>query len=514
MAEIDQSLLAEIATTPFAENASPATLTLELTLPPAEAARLPRLRALAPLKTGRVRTAAVRIIWHDTAALDLAADGLALAEQRGQWRLEYLRPTEGAPFWPPGAPPPALAEAASRDAIDHTLPDGLMPCAAFDGRAISKILRVGGAEVELLLLTGTVRAVALTQDTARLLLTGPGPAVFALAHLLAAEVTAAIPRASLAAEALAVARDMPLAPRHLGAPVLPADVPVAEAFARIAGHLTDVMLYWAPAAAAGTDGPEPVHQMRVAMRRLRSAATVFRRVAACPELDAARAGLKSLSARLGPARDWDVFCAGTGAAVGRAFPEERAVTKLLANAERQRQDSYAALRAELASADFRRLGLTLAELAATDAWHDASDPGRAAALRGSVAAFAGRVLTKRLKAMLGDAEDLAELPVEALHALRLHGKRMRYAAEFFAPLFPGREPRRFIRRLTALQERLGHLNDGAVAAALLADLPGAGPERAFAAGAVRGFVAAHSEASRARIVRSWKKFRKLKPFWL
>ena len=67
MAEIDQTLLAEIATTPFAENASPATLTLELTLPPAEAARLPRLRALAPLKTGRVRTAAVRIIWHDTA---------------------------------------------------------------------------------------------------------------------------------------------------------------------------------------------------------------------------------------------------------------------------------------------------------------------------------------------------------------------------------------------------------------------------------------------------------------
>ena len=75
------------------------------------------------------------------------------------------------------------------------------------------------------------------------------------------------------------------------------------------------VLHFAPAADADVDGPEPVHQMRVALRRLRSAVTVFRRMLDCPELQAANAGLKALSARLGPTREWDVFLGETAPAV-------------------------------------------------------------------------------------------------------------------------------------------------------------------------------------------------------
>jgi hypothetical protein len=64
-----------------------------------------------------------------------------------------------------------------------------------------------------------------------------------------------------------------------------------------------------------------------------------------------------------------------------------------------------------------------------------------------------------------------------------------------------------------LQESLGTLNDGAVAADLLAALPGGGADRAFAIGAVRGFLAARGGASRGEIARKWKKFRKQEPFW-
>ena len=61
-----------------------------------------------------------------------------------------------------------------------------------------------------------------------------------------------------------------------------------------------------------------------------------------------------------------------------------------------------------------------------------------------------------------------------------------------------------------LQERLGHLNDGAVAAGLMAEL---GAARGYAGGVVRGFVAAQAAGARSRIGRSWRKFHRLDPFW-
>jgi CHAD domain-containing protein len=143
----------------------------------------------------------------------------------------------------------------------------------------------------------------------------------------------------------------------------------------------------------------------------------------------------------------------------------------------------------------------------------AAEEKRAELLSNSLDGYAARVLDKRLEALLEPGADIVDLPPTALHAIRLHGKRMRYAAEFFAPLFPGHGARRFIRRLTVLQERLGHLNDGEVASDLIAQLGLTNGARSYAAGVVRGFVAARSGGARAQIDESWRKFRKLEPFW-
>jgi triphosphatase len=112
--------------------------------------------------------------------------------------------------------------------------------------------------------------------------------------------------------------------------------------------------------------------------------------------------------------------------------------------------------------------------------------------------------------LMAPGPDIAGLPAADLHAIRLQAKRLRYASEFFAPLFPGRETRRFIRRLAVLQDQLGHLNDTRVAADLLAEL---GAERGFAAGVVRGWVAAGAAGARSRAGRAWHRLRKLEPFW-
>jgi CHAD domain-containing protein len=306
----------------------------------------------------------------------------------------------------------------------------------------------------------------------------------------------------------------PVRPRRLGAPILPDGQEPGVAFALMVGHLADVILYWAPRAAAG-DGTEPVHQMRVALRRLRAGLSVFRRAVGGPSVDAVAAEARHLAALLGPARDWDVFCAETGAAVVDAFAEDRAVARLLAAAERRRRDAYKDLTAFLDSAAFRGLGIRLAALACGTAWQAELTPEQHEILSGDLAGFAAHVLGRRLKRLLQTGEDIASLDVAALHRVRLDGKRLRYAAEMFAPLFERRDTRRYLRRLTALQERLGTLNDGAVASTLMAELVGARPgaERAFAAGVVRGFVAAKGGAAREEIVDAWKKFRRLEPFW-
>jgi CHAD domain-containing protein len=249
--------------------------------------------------------------------------------------------------------------------------------------------------------------------------------------------------------------------------------------------------------------------MREAVRRLRSAITLFRPAAGCPALDAAALGLKALADRLAPARDWDVFVAETAVAVAKALPDDTSLRRLRAAAERRRRHAYAELRAWLGSPDFRRLGMTLAGLAGGRAWMATVEPKQVATLALGLDEFAGRSLARRLRKLAAAGKAIEHLDPEALHAIRLHAKRMRYVAEVFAPIYPGKPTRRFMRRLATLQDRLGRLNDGSVANGLLAEL-GA---RAHAAGLVRGFLAAHSDDTRGRIARAWERFHRLEPFW-
>ena len=519
---------------PLVDPLGPDTIEWDLVLPAEDAVRLSRLKLLAPLRDGRARSRAVRYVWHDGPDAALAKAGLALVERRHHWRLEQMRPSTAArpdATWPPGMAPKLLGEAAAMKDLAEavqlrepvyaadmgTLPDPCIPWAAFEGRALGVPLRYAHEAVELTVLQGAIRTVMREHFTARVRICGPAAAATAVALLLAGEIGLAVPRSSLADEALSAARGAIPRPRALGAPKLSRDFTVAEAFDRIVAHLTDVILHWAPLAAGGEDGPEPVHQMRVATRRLRSAISVFSRAIDTPSIAQADAGLKALAKALGPARDWDVFNSGIGADIGLAFDADRedgqAVAKLLAATERQRVAGYEALRRAVAAPEFRQLGIRLAALAATRPWEAEIDDDARTALALPLEDFAALVLHRRWKRMFAEGVDIEHLETETLHVIRLRAKRLRYAAEFFAALFPPKATKRFIHRLSELQEKLGTLNDGAVAAGLLQSLHGGGNERAFAIGAVRGFVAAIGGASRAGIADAWKKFRKQDPFW-
>ena len=479
---------------------------LEFALPPGE---LPRLYRQPAFRRTGGRAAATDLIWHDTAAADLAAGGLSLCASKGMWRLERALPRPGE-AWPPGTPTPLVAEAADLAALG-TLAEPLMPVAGF--RGTRRIVRLAGEpDATLTVLEGTMRGMAQEAPCCRIVLEGPAPLLMALSTQLAGTVALEVPRWSLAVEAAAFARGWAPPDRQTGAPEVPPGTSVADAISLVVGHLTDLILAGVPAAAAGQT-PEPVHAMRVAVRRLRSALSVFRKVSDGPAFQALKPQLQVLGTVLGRARDWDVFLAGTGQDVAAALPDDRRIAAMLALADKKREAAYAGLRRSFASPAFRLLAVGLVQFAALRPWQIDADEDRAAALAADAGQYASTLLAKRHEHMLEPGADISALPTPDLHALRKQGKRLRYTAEFFARHYGRRSTKRFVRGVSRLQEALGHLNDGAAAAELMAALRTGGPDAQFADGAVQGFAAARSTDAREAIAKSWAKFRRAEPFW-
>jgi triphosphatase len=478
---------------------------LELTANADSVAGLGRLKALTASRDGRPRNQSVKIVWHDNPEHALLADGLTLAEQRGVWRLERTVP--GEETWLPGQPAPPVAEAPDLT----TLPSPLAPLAAFDGRRTISVHRFGEASVTLTVEKGVLRAVTAEHPVARISLSGEEAAVHTAALLIADAIPVSVPLASLAAEAIALAIGQAPPPRHLGAPVLPetlTDVPAA--LAHIIGHLTDVVLAHAPRASELDEtGAEAVHQMRVAVRRARSAVSIFRPAVEAGALAVINDRLQALGRQLGPSRDWDVLVDETIPAIGEALAGDQRVARLAEAAGRRRRQHRTDLTRYLGSAAFRLLGIELAWFASASSWRtspvEAPPP--------SLAEFSATVLQHRWKKLVSAGKRIDELDVPGLHGVRLRAKRTRYAAEMFATLYRGKATQRFIRRLSILQQRLGVLNDGAVAMHLLEELGGAGGRHAYATGVVAGFMAARAGRIRPRIILAFEKFRRQPVYW-
>lgn len=480
--------------------------TLELSLPHDSLTALLRLPFL--VRSGPAIP--TDTVWRDTSTAALASRGEALCESQGHWRLERLHP--GPAAWPAMTPAPVLAHGDSPEACGIEDPAGLGTSAGFRGqRRAFAVTGLDGADpalesVALTVTDGQVHGVSATRPVCRIRLDGDASELRGVALHLAASLPVAVPRAGLAAEALAAARGQVPPPRHLGAPMLQPDLPLSDSIATIIGQLLDVMLHWSGPAAAGKT-PVPVHQMRVATRRLRSALSIFKRVAACPEVEPLSAALRDTAAQLGAARDWDVFLEGTGERIHKSFPGDPSVRAVLSAARRQRALAYVALRAHLSSTAFRELQVALGCAAALRPWEAVGD----SVLHHNTAPFASAVLSHRLRKVRRAGRGLHDLPVEALHELRKDCKRLRYAAEFFQPLFPHKAARRFVQALSVLQEELGMLNDGAVASGLMAHL--GRPSRSYAAGLVVGFANAGVTDRRVSIAAAWKKFKRQEPFW-
>ncbi len=214
-----------------------------------------------------------------------------------------------------------------------------------------------------------------------------------------------------------------------------------------------------PVARLGDD-IEGVHQMRVACRRMRTALDLFAK-ALPDDLVEQRRELRWLARALGDVRDLDVQrerLKGASEAIG-----EEAVAALDAILLERRSPARTAMLAVLDSERYVALSERMSTLlrAGIVTAGQGTDPARAAA---------PDLIRRRQRHLKRDGKHIqpSSSPT-AFHALRLRAKRLRYALEFFAPLY-GRAARLYIRRIAQLQELLGAHNDAIVAADLYEEL--------------------------------------------
>ncbi len=268
--------------------------------------------------------------------------------------------------------------------------------------------------------------------------------------------------------------------------------------------------------AAAARNPEYLHQLRVGLRRLRSALRVFRGFATPERTQMLLDDLRRALPALGEARDWDVVTELLEQRVAPAAGQTVELATTLRWARRRRARARRAARVVAGSSAFQQLlvdAMIWAERVGRDeAAGDApslearpgTQPQPEQAPRPTLGAFAKRKVTRlaRRVEQIGDGCDWSD--AGARHQLRIRLKRLRYACEFFAGCFKRKRMRRYLEHLEALQDVLGELNDIATARRLLAEPPGvAGIQGAF----VSGWFAAREEALISSLAAGWRDFR-------
>lgn len=293
------------------------------------------------------------------------------------------------------------------------------------------------------------------------------------------------------------------------APKITPAMTVAQAFQAIAwnciGHWTanqeGVLL---------ADDPEYIHQVRVALRRLRSALPLFASAVPRESYAGIAAELKWIAGEMGPARNWDVFVTQTLPPLLAEFPGDAGLLRLQQAAVTAQCEARESARRALLSPRYDRLLLDLGAWLLGDGWHAQASAENKLRLEDPVAQLALRMLAKRHRTVRRHGPGLAEMPPAERHQVRIAVKKLRYATEFFAALYTPKVSAPYLDAMSRLQDELGVLNDVATIGHLLTLLPVRDPG---ARGVVAGWAARGLSGRLAALDKAWKAFCACRPFW-
>jgi triphosphatase len=510
----------------------PLEIELKLAIAPEDVPRLARVPQLKAATRGRVTTSRVYSIYYDTPEFALRGEGAAVRLRRvgARWiqtlksggRVEaglHQRDELETPVPAQMLNYPVLASAGASPVLaDPDLPLKLQPMFVTDfRRTVRQIEPSSGSRIELCLDRGTISAGAVQAPIDEIeleLKSGPPEELLKFALTLLERVPLRLEPASKAQRGYALVDGSRSHPVKAGPPELERQMDVTQAF-RCVVFSCIAHLQANERGLLESDDPEYLHQARVALRRLRSAFSVFG--AAFPRALFAEqiAELRWLGSLLGPARDWDVFVTQTLPALHAVFPGETGLDWLAGRSAELRAFADQRAREAVASTRYTALLLKLIGVFLSEPWKLLADEEAAAQRALPLTEFATGVLARRQNKTLKRGRGLKTLDFACLHALRIQIKKLRYATEFFSSLYDKKAVKGYAGGLARLQELLGGLNDCATVERLMQPLAAAADTAAAreGVGLVRGWAAANARAHLAALPRKWKRFRDCEVFW-
>lgn len=200
-----------------------------------------------------------------------------------------------------------------------------------------------------------------------------------------------------------------------------------------------------------------VHDLRVAVNRLRVALACLRELPGAPRGKSLRKTLRRLRDELRDLRDYDVLAGDLAAAAGPAV-DAAGLRDLLDAVQQRRQRALDQAQRQLRREHTDRLRRDLYALRHRLQRTTADT----AALQARLRPLARRQLQQRLHKIRERARQIRDDDTQALHRLRLQIKKLRYGAELYAPLFARRGQPRFLATLARLQDTLGAAHDASV----------------------------------------------------
>jgi triphosphatase len=509
---------------------------LKLEVPPAGIKRLKRHLRRHPAVKAPPRTDDLTSVYFDTKGLRLRREGFSLrVRDTGARRVQTVKRSGNgsAGLFDRGEWEHAVDgrspdwRAAKRTPLKRLLTKKLRAAARplFESRIRRTSYRVRGrgGDLTLALDEGSIDAGSRSAPVSEIELEvegGDPAAAFRFAQSLAALAPLTLAGKSKSERGYDLVTGA--APRAVEAARVPltADMDAGRAFRAVAREGLRHLVANRPALARGD--AEGLHQMRVALRRLRAALSIFSDVVADGGIGHVKRELKWLTRELAPARDLDVFLSEMPTPP-RRFAEDGGDGVYRDLAGRQAR-AHARAETAVASPRVRKLLLDLARWIEAGPWTTAK--GAQAKRRAQpIAKYAADELSRRRKTVEKRSRRIDRLDPRKRHKLRIAVKKLRYAAEFFAGLFDGKRAHKrrkaFLAVLKRLQSALRGLNDiatrerlgAAVARSSGPRAKRAGPQRAFAA----GWITATEEARAAPLLGAAAKaaaaLRKTGPPW-
>ncbi|MDH3667024.1 MAG: CHAD domain-containing protein [Paracoccaceae bacterium] len=502
---------------------------LKIVLDEAQERRLKEGLARSGLNAGAPATDTLRSIYFDTHDHRLREAGIALRlrEKAGGWvqtvksgksiasglskAMESECPVPGGELDIARIPDEKIRE----QILESVKGARLAPvCESRIERKTYQISLPGGGEIELAIDAGRILAGERAEELREAeleLKTGEPSALYAAARKLFPEGGMQFSTLSKAERGFLLAAEgrimPPIAPRNAQDVPLSRDQGAEDAARAVLRECLD-QIAANMLAVRHADAAEGPHQLRIGLRRLRAAFTIFRDCIPLQEGTRLKDQARLLGRAVSRKRDLDVALSDVVRPEAAAHPGLRGFPALIDGLVQAGEAERRALSATLTSARAQGFLLDLAAFVETADW-----PGNGITCLGTVADTA---LDKAWRRVKKRARGIESLSVEKRHELRKSVKRLRYTAEFLGPLYRQKKVKPFVRYLKALQELFGELNDAAMIQAMFEapDAPAGGnPAAQRAAGLVIGIRTERAEHDWAEARYRWRALKSAPRFW-